>query len=77
MAGPLKSFLSKAGEVASNVGGAVKDVASTVVDKVDDHLESVRGGKIRVPVSVVGGSVVVDTSSAQYIEIDPNEFDRV
>lgn len=77
MAGPLKSFFSKAGEVASTVGGAVKDAASIVVDKVDDQIESMKGGRIKVPVSVVGGVVVVDTAGTQFLEIDPTEYEKV
>lgn len=77
MAGPLKSFLSKAGAVAQNVGGAVAGAASTVVDKVDDHFETMKGGRIKVPVSIIGGVVVVDSSSPNHIEIDPSEFEKV
>lgn len=76
MAGPLKSFLNKAGEVASNVGGAVAGVASTVVDKVDDHLETIRGGTIKVPYRVVNGVALVDKTSDDFLIIDPADFER-
>lgn len=77
MAGPLKSFFNKAGEVASTVGGAVKDAASIVVDKVDDQIENMKGGKIKVPVSVVGDVVVIDSAGTQFLEIDPAEYEKV
>lgn len=75
MGGPAASILG----FATAAVNTAKTAAAVVADKAGDHLDTLKGGKIRVPVAIVNGEIVVDTTGTdvQFIEIDPTEFERV